>query len=377
MELLRECNIFGHEVSFNMMGKSKSKSLVGSVFTIILVMLTVLCIISFGKDFFDKINPTLLFTNIVPETYGPMYQLTSSNVQFPFRVMNYFSRETLDYSGLMEPIATLNQFRAVNGTLTLVEKLFIDTIPCTEELIPPELLKLVSKPSDYLCYDFEKANYTLGGGLDADFYSFLQLKYRCTKNKITSLTTPEECDYDALNNKINEGQQTAQYAYIEILYPEYYITQDLVEPLKLTYNSYKYELTLTSQNSEFFDIQKVKFYDDQGWITNQISEYERITTEKYETSQTVMTKDMVTQDGWSIFIFDLELDKNYNKYERHFMKISNLAAQVGGIINAIYTGMIIIYLLFFKYIQKEALMNSAFLYLGKSEEKNQSPDFVL
>ena len=78
----------------------------------------------------------------------------------------------------------------------------------------------------------------------------------------------EVCDYDGLNDRLSLLQRCGAYSYLEILYPEYYISQDLIEPLKAEYKSYVYEITLTSQKNEAFRMQTVEFNDDQNWITN-------------------------------------------------------------------------------------------------------------
>lgn len=373
MDFFRECDIFGQSISFNVMGKSKHKSLIGSIFTLILTAGTILCIIAFGQDFFNKTNPSVLSTTIAPEVYGPAYQLNYSNVQFPFRIKDVFYGNSFNFSGLLEPLPFFNQFERVNGTMKRVNQVFVQTTPCTEEMLPIEARKLVKTPSDYFCFDFKKDNISLGGSLSEDYYHTLQINMRCAKQKFTAVNVPpEECDYEGLDGRISALQRSGAFAYIEILYPEYYISEDLNEPLKVEYKPYSHELTLTSQKNEAFWLQTVEFDDDQNWIATSSVSFSKIGLSKIVTAQTIMNKDMIVKDKWSIFIFRFLLEKNYNRYQRRFMKISNLAAQVGGVISSIRTFMNMTYLLFFSYIHKEALMDNVFSYSQQSDNKNES-----
>ncbi len=86
----------------------------------------------------------------------------------------------------------------------------------------------------------------------------------------------------------------------------------------------------------------------------------------------VLSETMITKESWSLFIINFVVEKKITEIYRRFMKIKDLAAQIGGIISAIYKVMLFVNMFFYDYLKDDIMLNSFFSFENLPAEKLNS-----
>ena len=109
-------------------------------------------------------------------------------------------------------------------------------------------------------------------------------------------------------------------------------------PIIKRYKNYYYILSHRLQRNDDVFLKKTIISDDKGWLFNDYKNYSVQGVDSFRTTYTYYSDDDLNKEGSSTKIYEINLytsmEKNY--YSRYYMKIQNVIAVVGSLINIVF-----------------------------------------
>jgi hypothetical protein len=375
MKMIRNLDIFGQPMRFNIQGQNNVKTLTGATLTLMVLIICVIAIIIMGQDFFQKSNPSIQYSDYVPENSSDPFSLNTTVIQFPFRIYGYNSKFNLNYSGLIEPLAAVLKYEKGNNSLQLKSYEIVPTLPCTNSLLPRTLWSF-SNIYNYTCMDFSKVSKaSIGGDPDSDYYYIFILFFKCLSKTPSSDFDYAAgiCNYDELSEKLAYYQLSLDFTFLDVLYPEFLMTDDYLNPLKPIYRSWSKQFSITTQLISDLLFQTVDFYDDKNWIKTSKEHSSLLSLKGQESTVGFLNKELIVEQQWSFIGISFKMDRVKKIINRRFIKFQELLAQVGGIVNGIQKIFTLIYAVYYQYVQNSVLIQSCFSFIhSEGPERNQS-----
>jgi hypothetical protein len=330
----KSLDIFGNSFSFTTFQHDKYKTTVGGLLSLICIVIAIIFTFLFGQDFFYRTNPKVRSQKVIPQ-FAQKINLTRDVLALPWRIEDD-STKPVNFDGLIYPklsyyIYNYNE----QNQLTLMKKIFFNITKCSEENVKfPQLYKQLNL-SNYYCFDWEASDqkYTFGGFWDESFLHYFEINFDFCKER----------QYSKSNNCTSIEKLKSYFSsdnpwYFSIFYPQFtFSNENLEAPLKLVFKNYYYQFNLNSQKTDRWKFKQVILDDDQGWIlpsnkNTSVISYDRIDND----FSLVLDDDLVKEGSKSTFyktVFYLE--KDFDLFNRSFMKVQDLAAVVGGFLKII------------------------------------------
>jgi len=118
---------------------------------------------------------------------------------------------------------------------------------------------------------------------------------------------------------------------ISIMYPQYYLSsEDLVNPLRITYKNYYYYFSPKTFKIDRFFFNLITLIDDQGWIFEDIHSKTSLSLNKIGNDQNV--NDIVDGKSSQMYELNLYMEKGSQSIKRSYTKIQDVEVKVEGII---------------------------------------------
>jgi len=329
--ILRKVDIFGMKFGFTIHKEEKYKTALGGILTLCTLTLIAIFTIFFGQDFYYKKNPNVYQSSFIPEKYNPPLVLTPENFTFAWRIEG-FDKSTVDFTNIIYPVTSSFQFRRNENGMQLTNLNFLEPTKCSAENTKMEAFTKFNNISDWYCIDVKNGNSTLGGFFDGDYVNaFNVLLFLCSNPyapynpNIKNCTTTEEFEkFTFKYRKIG----------ISVMYPEYYFaSDDLKNPLRITFKNYYYFFNLKTFKIDRFFFNQVTLNDDQGWIFDDTKTQSILSFSKLQSDQNF--NEISNRTMHEFYEFNLYMDKSSEVIRRSFMKIQDVSAKVGGIIEII------------------------------------------
>ncbi len=92
---IKNLDIFGAKIQLNIRGNTKFSTLFGFLFSCACSIVVIITIILFGKDFYNKENPRLIYEIIKTSDYKEI-NISPSNFTIAFRIENHKGNPILD-----------------------------------------------------------------------------------------------------------------------------------------------------------------------------------------------------------------------------------------------------------------------------------------
>lgn len=365
MKLIKKFDIFGHQFYFRINEERTYKTYIGGILTIICVAIMVLVTFLFGSDFFDKTNSKILYQTVFPEQY---YQIKPQpdNFTIAWRLEDVNGNPVANQDILHGRLEVFNY--VLNTTTNLYDSTswyFPPTKCSTIKVLDPNF-KAGRNLNDWHCLDFSQIDFNWGGDWQIPFLGLFRLNlYSCLNDDRNSTCT----SYEDLTSITNGPDKL----YFSILYPKYTLAPDnLTNPIQYQYENFFELISSAIQKSQLYHFNEVYIYDDQGWIFQDTKEDKIVTLGSktpdliYVSEEDYKSPDSDTTVYRNVFFFS----KNYEKYNRSFMKVQELVAQVGGMLKLL---MVVFteFGHFFSNLQlKSSLVNK--FYIFKKEEKTST-----
>lgn len=326
MKYFKYIDFISHNVSLEINNSGKFRSFQGSLLSFVNLVVIIVLTAFFGRELYERKLPSVISaTKFKPESRMHIKDFQHSMI---------FWNE--DASLIKNP---LNYFRARIHILEFEKSEFIQSqyddnikfVNCEKRhfsswigTVDDIVLENHLKFSPF-CFDYPEDYYFLN---TRDETSFKQITYDITI-----------CD-PSVESCPDDLEQVVKKAFLGFYLRDNYIDEtDYESPINYNIATLLNKFIYGSTKEIIFDVSKTYFQTDDGWLLESLSLQESSKISKILTETTPPSKDYPNSLMWII----LASPRLGTTYQRRYMKIQDLLAKIGGLINA----MIIISKLFF------------------------------
>jgi hypothetical protein len=359
--ILNTLDTTGVKPQFLLSGKQNYTTTLGGVISLLNIVILGLIIYAFGKNFFERTEPSMIQNIIYPERY-PNYTLgVDLNFTYAARLEdidgNVIKRTDLVYIDFI-----YLHYEIKNGDWALIKNKTLDYKLCEQNNFEkPELFERQGLKTAY-CPDFK--NLPVGGGWDETYIKFVRATIRSCKegnfnNKGEKCGTEQEFK-EILKNRL----------FISNYYQEYFVDSDNYDkPMDLVYTTHFYMLDPLVMKKSFYYFRMGTIVTDYGWILKDEESYRKFTFDSLVTDSISISQLSESQQN-TLGEISLVFSKKQEKFMRTYTKIQNLAANVGGIIKVFYSVNMVIASFFTIHMMNFDLINFIFENTDQQNSKN-------
>ncbi len=146
----KKIDIFGISFNFSTFGKEKFKTNIGSLITILTLIIIGVFTFLFGQNFYYRQNPIVLNQIVQRENYSDLINITSKKIFFAWRLVDIYGFN-YNYTGTFFPVTGSYHYHNFNQTILRYE--IVDSVPCsTPEYYNSEFAKSYN-PDHWMCID--------------------------------------------------------------------------------------------------------------------------------------------------------------------------------------------------------------------------------
>jgi hypothetical protein len=337
-KLISSADFIGMEPAFTFQTKRRFRTTFGGLMSVTLGMLFLAGMLYFGRELYQRRNPTIISSSTLNPLPLPMDLSPSS---FPFYIaiedarnsLKYFKDDTV-YS-MKTYLRKQLRSRDSNGAATVTAELVpISMVDCDlhYHFAGMEDMYNVTDYKNAYCIGKDQ-NVTIAGDFPDDVFNFLQVNfYQCTNTTQSSNCKPQSVIDAAIRN-----------TYVVIDYGFYLMTPNNFDaPVRRI----RQEYFTTASNAGFkqINVYLKRFFlnTDQGFI------FDDIQTESFNQVATVqeLSSNVVPNVGERIFNFGIRMSYNEDFISRDYVKLQTVIANVGGLFKffSIVFEMIVLYL---------------------------------
>lgn len=327
--LLKKIDVFGQQIGFEEGGSITYKTLHGAIFSLIVAIIGSITGFLFGSEIYKREQSISTFSkNLKNDSY---IKLSESPLVFG---VNYLNGTLLtnpgDYFDIYaERFEIDSQYKVLLTSLTLKQ--------CTPKTLPPELKTMVcGLIPGCMCLDNDDKSLGFKNKFgNANSNTISVAYYPCNSSK---RVCPKDIDSVLRGFYVSIGIKNS---YVDV--------NNYNEPIK-----YYFENLVFLQSKDFYTRVRLSMTNntlvsDRGWLLEDKVEYSYGQLLEYK-SELMVYYPGVT----SIGKFSFDSPNLVDKISRSYMKLQDLFAKVGGLINAL---MIIMKILTFHYIRFNYLLN--------------------
>ena len=342
MKILKNIDIYGVTYSVNSLGKETYKTYFGVVCTILTGILVTTAFFLFGRDFLYKKNPNVLQSQFLPDESEPIY-VNSSNFTIAWRVEDVDENIISEEERYVWPkIQYVLYKKNEEKELDLIHDIKVNSKKCSETSAVNNRDFTSQNLETLQCVDLEELKVKMGSTTDVPLwgdwdenhisqviFKFMNCKYDIEKDDY----------YDCLSFEEVERRNGLYDQYVSFYLPRYtFSPENVEEPLKIFYESLYYRLSPYSAYYEIYRYSNVSINDDLGWIFEDVRQLKAI--EKLNVTQSfsfVSPSAYETPGAVKTYMLDLMFGRKQVKITRSYIKIQQLAANIGGIMKIINT----------------------------------------
>jgi len=329
--LLRKVDMFGRAFGFTINKEEKYKTAFGGTLTLFTLTLISIFTIFFGQDFYNRRNPSVYQSTFIPDKYDHPIALKPENFTLAWQIES-FERYPVDFTNIIYPITSHYQLRRDENGMQVTNINFLKPTKCSPENTKMEGFTKFNNISEWYCIDSQNGNLTLGGFYDGDYVNAFNLMLFLCSNpyapynpNVKNCTTIEDFEKFAFKHKRLQ---------ITVQYPEYYFaSDDLENPLRIIFKTYSYFVNLKTFKIDRFFFNKVTLNDDQGWIFENTKTQSIFSLSKLQSDQNF--NEITNRTSHQFYEFNIYIDKSRQTIRRSFMKIQDVSAKVGGLVEII------------------------------------------
>jgi hypothetical protein len=330
MEVIKSIDIFGEVFNFNIFGKREYNTVLGGILTFSIVIITFVTTIMFGLDLILRTNPKVLIQKVVPLKYSYI-NCTLQNFPFFWRISDD-NALNVNYSNILYPtlVFYVYQYNKTINNYDFIESKILPNKPCTRDSVQNDEYFDNYGLDNYYCLDWSDSGYPLGGFWDSgDMVYYLEQNiHTCPDGDRKS---PNCTDQKTLKKFLGSDNKI----YYDIYYPKVFFSPaNFTNPIQTTIFNYYQMLSANLYKKNRYYFSENELESDKGWI---FADFDKMSLIAYDSlTQDVDYKsdqDMINPDiSSSLYATTIYLSKNHDKYILTYMKVQDLAAQVGGFI---------------------------------------------
>ena len=332
-KVLRKVDILGIKFHFYSGKALKRTTPFGGFLTILLILLSMLLVIKFEHNFFQRKNPSV--TMSIENTLSYEYiDLSQEKLLFAFRIEDY-DAHFIDASNILYfKIYYYTTEQGKNGEYhSIIKDEFLPYHICNDSDFPDvNLTKTYGK-----LYCPELGGRKFGGYWDSNNLYYFEIQvFFCEDGAQYSANNPKCTSLETLRDFFNQDDPK----FFALYYPLVEFNPlSYNEPLIRRYKNYYYCLSYRLQRNDDVFLKKTIMNDDKGWLLNDYHNITKWGVDSFRSTYAYFSDEDLTKEGSSTKIYEINLystmEKNY--YTRYYMKIQNVVAVTGSIINIIAT----------------------------------------
>ena len=331
-KIFEEIDIIGSKFHFYQGKSPKRKTIFGGFLTIIMLIIFITLIIVFGSNFFTRKNPSVTIS-IENDLKYEIIDLKEEKVFFAFRIE--------DYNGKYVNASEILYFRIFYYTTEEDEK------GVYHSKINYEYLSYhICNDSDYNDRDLSKnfgilycpdlGGKKFGGYWDSpNLYYFEIQVFFCENGSHYSSNNTKCTSLERLRDFFNQDNPKFFAFYYPVIE---FNPLSYTKPITKRYKNYYYILNHRLQRNDDVFLKKTIMNDDKGWLFNNYKNISDWGVDSFRTTYAYYSDNDLTNEGTSTKIYELNIytimEKNY--YSRYYMKIQNVIAFAGSLINLIF-----------------------------------------
>ena len=324
-------DIIGTKFHFYIGKTQEKKTSIGGILSILIFIFSILFIQIFGHNFFTRKNPTVT-TSILNDLKYEFFDIQAEKIFFAFRIE--------DYDG-----------NFINASDYLYFKIYYYKTEQNEngeyrKKISDEYLSYhICNESDYKDIDLSKNFGTLfcpelggkkfGGYWDSPNLYYFEIQVYFCKNGEKISKNSNCTSLDNLRNFLNPDNPkffAFYYPLIEFNPLSYH------SPIQKRYKNYYYCLSHRLQRNDDVFLKKTIMNDDKGWIFNNYKNFSDWGVDSFKSTYSYYSENDLMNDGSSSKIYEINLYTSMEKnlYTRYYLKVQNVIAICGSLINFIF-----------------------------------------
>jgi len=349
MKFLELIDIYGTQYQFKYFGNDQYKS----KFSLILSLLTVTGIVVmtayFGMDIWLSINPKIITQFQMPDLDRGNYT-NNDNFTIAWRVE---TDDTLQFpiENFLYPVF-LSNLEGNKGNLKMLEATRCSTL---KKLDPSFVDYIQNKTDEWYCLD-------LASDPEFSLVKFWQAKSAVLQFKIgycpkLDLTSLQCTSYEKLHYELIQGSNKR----IKFIMPtNRFDSLNFDHPMAIDYVSYDRTIDLNMVKAQDFTFRRVKMYVDDGLIgeTWKHNSYIALNNYMYDVWKSFPKESYLQLK--SLYSLEFKFDGNYDCYKMTFMKLQDLAANVGGFLGIITSVCIVLSAFYHNFFMRFRIYNTIF-----------------
>ena len=339
---LKQFDIYGSSYTINTLGQEKYKTWFGCLSTLITVIIVGVATFLFGTDLLYKKNPKVInYVEILKES-EPLF-VNSANFTIAWRIEDYSGAPIAEENKYTFPSVGFFEYqRNSDGEFEQLQNIVIEPKKCSETRAKENPTILDLDLETYYCIDFEEIKQARDPSSEVPFYGNFDENYVANVYiQFNSCRVSIETDnyYDCVSFDEAVRRNNLGYQFISLILPRLNFKPSSFEsPLNEYFENNYTKLSPYSETFQTTKFSNVRMENDVGWIFEDVQIIDAI--EKTESNQVFGFLSEKAYDGSGSayhFTFDTYLSRNKIVIKRSYMKIQELAANVGGILKAIMT----------------------------------------
>jgi hypothetical protein len=309
-------DVFGEKVKIYINNRETVTSSLGGALTIIMLGLITTATWLIGKDIIYKQSPFSYQESLVMPNF-PELNLSHSNFPIAFAVYD-FDDNVVENNTIFKIEVVMNEVVHINGA-SFTNSTVLDLIPCENRHFPYLTEEEFTQSTINQCKCLKDDNVSLVGYWSEVLFRFIHVTLSKCVNEPNCASNEEIKSY-IKNTGIN----------LNIIYFSPFLENtNYIEPIKQSL-TIKYLFALLSQSKLVgYGLEKDYLITDTGFIVE-----DKNATEFYSLNeiQTLDTLDIDEETG-ALVTFEIYSSNKYTNYYRKYIKIPEILASVGGLIN--------------------------------------------
>jgi len=334
---LKLIDFIGKPIVFQIQGNEKFKSALGGVFSLILFAIVLFSFFYFGRDLYEKKNPSYLTQNTRLE-FSPQWNLTNDNFFIGIRVEdeNFTTVEDPRFFEIIQSYIhyernSRNEIEVKNKHTKYMRNKCNDT-HMKNHLNMKRPDGTGGKNQDFSNFFCPDIKYLIGGDFTENFFGSLIFKLKIcdtdTERRLNITCATDEERFRRFKNKFYLGKVTHNH----IINPSEY-----ENPIIQTFDYTVQKLELDFNKQTFINFAINYLRTDSGVFSQEFQEKKFLQIDSERPDFTKRVDDNVIAECHIL------MSRNSNKYMRNYIKLQQVFAIVGGFVSISMNILIIIY----------------------------------
>ena len=321
MSFLSKFDVFKSRVFLRYKNSPSVSSSFGGFISIFTILIQAVLFFGFGQDFFQRSNPNIIEKTLSPADY-PIIHVSNSNFTFAFRLENDDVLLENDTSLFYYKFYAHDYEKDKDGIWGFKEQI-LEVQDCKPEHFSDPNLYYSKNLVSWFCPKFN--NNKFGGYWDSSKVGYFMVDvYRCFEGS-TNPDNGKQCGSNSLSKEKIDKKLYFSYLYQNVLLnPNNYTT-----PLSYDFLS-DYKMLIDGfMKKDIFYFNEITINTDYGWLIKSKKKSTLIGLEKHTSDILNIEQDASNNAYYRIVLYYSKTQKIFN---REYLKLQKLAAEVGGIL---------------------------------------------